>query len=360
MAITAYVGIPGSGKSYGVVENVIIPSCDEGRTVFTNIPINKDARESLKHVIQFDTKDIEENPNWFKEVFRPGAIFVFDEVWRLWPSGMRATAMVESHKSFLAEHRHMAGEDGRSTDIVLINQDLGNIASYPRSLIETTYRAEKLTAIGQHNRYRIDVYRGAVTGQTPPQKLRVRQMFGKYKPEIYACYTSQTMSETGAHGAEDRIDGRASLLNSPAIKFGMPAAVVGFFVMIWLVTKTWSSFFGEHEKDPEIAEAPETVGAQAETLSPPPVADLAPKESPLAAYSPYISFNMGRTPNIIMRITFVNGDNIFTLGESDLYRAGYKLLKVDQCLAYLDGFGVKQAITCLHPSEKKTGFNFDL
>jgi len=38
MAIDAYTGMPGHGKSYGVVEHVIIPSLKQGRHVVTNTP----------------------------------------------------------------------------------------------------------------------------------------------------------------------------------------------------------------------------------------------------------------------------------------------------------------------------------
>lgn len=37
MAISAYIGIPGSGKSYEAVCNVIIPAFTSGRRVVTNI-----------------------------------------------------------------------------------------------------------------------------------------------------------------------------------------------------------------------------------------------------------------------------------------------------------------------------------
>ncbi|EGJ3415938.1 hypothetical protein IHC78_002873 [Salmonella enterica subsp. houtenae] len=36
MAISAYIGIPGSGKSYEAVCNVIIPAFTSGRRVVTN------------------------------------------------------------------------------------------------------------------------------------------------------------------------------------------------------------------------------------------------------------------------------------------------------------------------------------
>jgi len=39
MSVVAYTGLPGSGKSYGVVENVIIPCLQEGRPIVTNLPL---------------------------------------------------------------------------------------------------------------------------------------------------------------------------------------------------------------------------------------------------------------------------------------------------------------------------------
>ncbi|STG73580.1 phage-related membrane protein [Escherichia coli] len=37
MAITAYIGVPGSGKSYEVVKSVIIPAVASGRRIVSNI-----------------------------------------------------------------------------------------------------------------------------------------------------------------------------------------------------------------------------------------------------------------------------------------------------------------------------------
>ncbi|QIB67454.1 hypothetical protein G3T16_20745 [Kineobactrum salinum] len=68
---------------------------------------------------------------------------MIDEAWRLWPAGTRANAMLEQHKSFLAEHRHMVSEDGRSTEVVIVTQDLSQLASYPRSLVALRIALQK-------------------------------------------------------------------------------------------------------------------------------------------------------------------------------------------------------------------------
>ncbi|QIB64057.1 zonular occludens toxin domain-containing protein [Kineobactrum salinum] len=93
MAITAYSGLPGSGKSYSVVEHVILPALRAGNIVWTNIPMDPDLMDSefgglLK---QFKISEIEENQNWFQETFTPGATIVIDEAWRLWPAGLALT-----------------------------------------------------------------------------------------------------------------------------------------------------------------------------------------------------------------------------------------------------------------------------
>ena len=113
MSISAYTGLPGHGKSYGVVDNVIRPALEKKRTVYTNIPMISD--ECLKRfkmtVVQFDTKDIIDNPNWWSDTFEAGSIIVIDECWRLWPSGLNASKARETDKSFLAEHRHLVGKN---------------------------------------------------------------------------------------------------------------------------------------------------------------------------------------------------------------------------------------------------------
>ncbi|WP_218058625.1 zonular occludens toxin domain-containing protein [Gilliamella sp. Occ3-1] len=48
MAISAYVGVPGSGKSYEVVKSVLLPAYMAGRRIVTNIEGIKE--EAFKRV----------------------------------------------------------------------------------------------------------------------------------------------------------------------------------------------------------------------------------------------------------------------------------------------------------------------
>ena len=236
MSIVGYSGLPGSGKSYGVVENVVIPALEAGRHIITNIPL-KLGRLSDDYpqgkVTIFDNKEAEDDPTFFDLERHPaGVIWIIDEAWRFWKSGMKATNIPQCQKEFFTEHRHNVGEDGRTNEIVLVTQDLAQLCAFVRGLVEETYRAVKLTAIGQKNKYRVDVFMGAATGQKPGKPMR--QLYGSYKPEIYQYYKSHTRNKTDfAAGMEEKADDRANVLKHPLIKFGIPLAVLIMVAGVW-------------------------------------------------------------------------------------------------------------------------------
>ncbi|GGY83555.1 zonular occludens toxin domain-containing protein [Marinobacter zhanjiangensis] len=260
MSIVGYSGLPGSGKSYGVVENVIIPSLEVGRHIITNIPLKlgrlADDYPDGKITV-FNNQDAENDPQFFSLDKHPaGAIWIIDEAWRFWKSGMKATNIPQCQKEFFTEHRHAVGEDGRTNEIVLVTQDLAQLCAFVRQLVEETYRAVKLTAIGQRNKYRVDVYMGAATGQKPGTPMR--QLYGKYKPEIYQYYKSHTRNKTDfAAGMEEKADDRANILKSPFIKFGMPIAII---IMAYGGWKAFSYFqVPDPDQSPQAQQQPVTT-----------------------------------------------------------------------------------------------------
>lgn len=261
MSIVAYVGLPGSGKSYGVVENVVVPALKDGRTIVTNIPLKKGTLQDeypKGKIISFEP-DVD-STFWNLDNQPKGAVFIIDEAWRYWASGLKASNMPEHEKQFFTEHRHVVGEDGKTNELVLVTQDLQQIAAFVRNLIEETYRARKLSGVGRSNNYRVDVYAGAVTGQKPPGQP-IRQLFGKYKPEIFRFYKSHTHNKTDfAAGMEEKPDKRANLLKSPLILFGIPGALLLLAASVWSL---WGFF---HPEIPEDDATPTAVPNQ--TLPP--------------------------------------------------------------------------------------------
>lgn len=215
MSIVAYTGLPGSGKSYGVVESVIIPSLKAGRTIVTNIPL-KLGRLSDDYpkgkVITFSS-DVETS-YFIAETIVPGAIYVIDEAWRWFPSGTRANQVPTEEKQFFTEHRHFVGEDGHTCEIVLVTQNLNQVATYVKTLVEETYVSKKLTAVGQSNKFRIDVYIGPVEGAKPSGEV-VRQLFGKYSADVFQYYSSHTQNKTEyTTGNEKKVTDRTNIFKS--------------------------------------------------------------------------------------------------------------------------------------------------
>lgn len=213
MPIDAYVGKPGHGKSYGVVQHVIIPSLKQNRHVVTNIPLQVDML--LGDFGGFITQLPDD---WYSrddlaDLAPPGCVLILDELWRRWPAGLKANNVLHQDKALLAEHRHRVDKNGKSMRIILVTQDLSQVASFARALIEQTYRVVKKTK----KAYRVDIYSGSVSGDRPPKTQLQRQSFGTYSADVHRYYSSATQSETGEVGDESKADRRGNLFASPAL-----------------------------------------------------------------------------------------------------------------------------------------------
>jgi zona occludens toxin len=229
MAIHAYVGKPGHGKTYGVTERVIIPSLKQGRHVVTNIPLNADdLLADFGGTIQQLPNDWWELPN-LDDYVRKGCVLIIDEAWRRWPEGQKSNQANPWDKKLLAEHRHMVDAKNNSMRIVIVTQDLSQIPSWARTLIETTFRMWKFSK----KAYRVDVYSGVVTGDKPPKSKLVRQFPGVFNKKIQAYYKSATHSETGEVGDESVADKSASFLRSYGLWSLIAIVVVCIFLGIF-------------------------------------------------------------------------------------------------------------------------------
>ncbi|UZR30721.1 zonular occludens toxin domain-containing protein [Methylococcus mesophilus] len=291
MSILAYVGLPGAGKSYGVIENVILPSVKRLRPIWTNIPLVMQEWEIVWPDVEirvFDNAQAQQPGFWAG--LPGGAVIVIDEAWRFWPAGIKSADLTEEHKSFFAEHRHKVGANQYSQEIVLIVQDLTNLCSYVRNLVDKTFVATKLDTLGADKRYRVDIYGGPQRGPRYPVKAAIRQIFGSYKPEVYRLYKSHTKALDDMVGIESKPDGRATIWGNNLLKFGVPAAVL-FGVLA--IRGVWGFFHPEPkaalaEKPkvlPEYTGEPVAVAATP-TPSPlpqatsPPVAEATPLPTP--------------------------------------------------------------------------------
>ncbi|MDP0188690.1 zonular occludens toxin domain-containing protein [Glaesserella parasuis] len=231
MAINAYVGTPGSGKTYEVVKSVILPAFLSGRSVVTNIEgvsqsnfidyadrLNSKRKEkdqidyaSLGSILKVTDDDCLK-PNFFPykgatepTIAKNGDLICIDEIWRIFDEKGK---IHDNHRSFIAEHRHFVNEKGQTSDLVVINQSVANIPRFIKDRVESTFKMTKLIALGLSKRYKIDVYSGVRLFKT----THIQTIQAKYDDEIFSLYKSYD----GA-GVEQRIDKRVNLLKSTAL-----------------------------------------------------------------------------------------------------------------------------------------------
>ncbi|EGV2897733.1 zonular occludens toxin [Salmonella enterica] len=223
MAITAYVGLPGAGKSYEMVRSVIIPAMMQGRRIVTNV-YGVDNEKIRQYCIEHKKACIDDfgelifvtNEQVIKSDFYPvpdvvapvchaGDLIILDECHRFFDDNkMNAQAKV-----FAAEHRHYVNEKGHTCDLVLVNQSLGSLSRFLKDRIETTYKMTKLSALGLSGRYRVDIYQGYLCRK----KFLVNSYQEKYQPDIYALYQSYD----GTNASEKKVDSRNVIFKKSTI-----------------------------------------------------------------------------------------------------------------------------------------------
>lgn len=230
MSISAIVGLPGAGKSYLSVQRVILPALSAGRRVVTNVPVYADVIKRdypAADLEVFETSVVSSDAEFFDRV-PPGAVFVFDEAWQLWPSGLKMADAPLSWKMFLSQHRHRVDAKGRATEVILLTQDLGQLAAFVRALIETTMILTKLSALGSAKKSRIDVYQGVVTGSVGPKSRLLSQSYFQISEKFYQYYRSHTLSVAGLAGDETKVDRRGVLWKSPFFIAGVCFVLLSF------------------------------------------------------------------------------------------------------------------------------------
>lgn len=224
MAITFFGGPPGAGKSYALVEQVIVPGVMAGRRVVTNVagvdPVKvlryceerSTDHDALGDVILFDgaqavdpgffpTEQIPDSQTFLKG----GDLLVFDE-WRLyWPR--RGTLPSPDLEPFLRWHRHLVDAKGVATEIAIASQLPTDVHQDFRGLIERSYKFKKLKAVGLTKAYAWDVYEGHLQ----PKGGSYGKGNGTYKDEITALYSSYA---TTGSATELSTDKRASIFKS--------------------------------------------------------------------------------------------------------------------------------------------------
>ncbi len=239
MAINAYTGLMGSGKSYEVVSSVIVPAVLAGRRVVTNIDgINSDAIHAycmdvkkadptnLGAVISISNADVVKS-GFFPDETKPdvdslvkaGDLVAIDEAWEFWSVSHKISP---EHMRFFRMHRHYVHpETGLSCDVALMIQSITDLHRQLRSVIEVTFVTKKLKELGLGNRYRVEMFGGGRITKA----ARLGTTTTTYDKAIFPLYQSYA----GGKGKERAIDSRQNMLRNP--KLWMTAV---FFVGCWI------------------------------------------------------------------------------------------------------------------------------
>lgn len=287
MAITGYIGIPGSGKSYECVANVLLPAVLSGRRVVTNIVgVSPDViydycvdslkadRDALGVVIVVDD-DVMKQKDFFPykgkdgvavtdTLCKAGDLIIADELWRLWD---KDSALPDEHRSFFAEHRHFTHADtGVSCDFVFMNQSLTSVARYIKDRTSKTFRMKKMTALGLSKRYRVDVFEGVKLTKS----ALIQSYHCGYKKEIFPLYHSYD----GGNGNEKIVDKRESVLQPKFVFLFLLLPLLFISVGIYFVVQFFKPPVVESAGSPVPTSSSAPVnsvsGSSSVSVSPPP------------------------------------------------------------------------------------------
>lgn len=277
MPINAFGGGPGSGKTYGVVEHVILPAVAAGRFILTNIDgLNTDAIYEyvlktfykdkiicIGHIrtcgrnrpgdIGFFPGDAQLDkpcpcPSPEDNTVVGGDLVVIDEATRYWAMGDKVS---KEASFFFREHRHFANVLGQTCDLVVIDPDLTQLARPLRGKIELSSLTHKPKAIGL-DRYVVRIYsKCKLTGK--PQSVNGPY---KFKPEIYGLYKSYSHE----NAKEVAVDGRQNIFKSKALWSLIGGVGLISFVGIY---GAWRFFHPDAPAGPVVASS----GAKSQGLS---------------------------------------------------------------------------------------------
>ncbi len=245
----------GSGKSYEVVSEVIVPAIAKGRRVVTNVDgisndlvrqyvadiykRNLDALGEIVHVTNEDVFKADFFPYYDDKkaahtntIVQPGDLVCIDEAWRFWPAS--GGKILPQHKSFFLEHRHFTHPaTDVACDLVLMIQDMGTLNRFVKNVVAFNARTHKKISLGMPNTYSISLYEGSKQSRATLISNSIR----KYRKEIYPLYSS---FKGGAEGKSVNVDKRQNMFSSKRlIGSGVLVIFIGS-VAIYFVSRFFS------------------------------------------------------------------------------------------------------------------------
>lgn len=278
MAINAYCGVMGSGKSYEVVSGPLLDAVLSGRRVVTNIDgVNEDRIHEylaakrgadvgkLGRIVHVTTEAVRE-PDFFPvEVegaggatvtpgfVQAGDLVVIDEAWKLWAADQK---IPKEHVAFFRMHRHFVDvATGVACDVVMMVQSIGDLHRMLKPVVELSFRMVKLKAVGAPTKYRVEMYEGWKQNKT----TRTGTFIRGYKKEIFPLYRSYA----GGAGTESVVDKRQNILANRVLWLYAVGVVLALIVGIWAVSRFFHKGAIKHQSQEVAAAAAGASGAAA-------------------------------------------------------------------------------------------------
>ncbi|BCS53914.1 zonular occludens toxin domain-containing protein [Geobacter sp. SVR] len=226
--IIAFVGTPGSGKTYEAVKK-IVDNLKLGRKVYTNIDgLEQDAcREMIKNLTGMDDYTLSHHLHHltkaetfeFWNVAPNKSLIVLDEVHKWFSNREWDSKKNKEMADWASTHRHYG------YDVVLITQAVNKIDSHVRSLIEWSYVYRKVNFLGGavSQKYICYSYSGdETTGQPLSKNVRT------YDSSIFRCYKSYAADDV----KELKIMKGVNILRHPVF-FAIPLVLAFTIYMIF-------------------------------------------------------------------------------------------------------------------------------
>jgi zona occludens toxin len=393
--INMLIGAPGGGKSYEAVVFHILPALAKGRKVITNLPLALDAfppeqrdlidlrTATIAKPIEYDLAKAEasykrfgrvaafkkHNPRAFSNIEdygdswrHPddgyGALYVIDECHLTLPRGRTPVAVAE----WFSLHRH------EFADLLLISQSHGKVDKDICDMVQTVYKVRKAVAFGSSGSYIRKVFDGL-------QGDNVNTSVRKYQSKYFKFYKSHTKSDNAGkeEGASDIVPFWR--------RWPIIGAALCFLVVAFMATRIETNPMKMGIKKDALANN-NRGGAQPVALgyTPPPgegQAQAAPRSAsqlesshqvvsvkggaqpvgssgakhPLSGYGVHLAGSLQNKAKGFFYMFQVsqNGQTVYAMNSQDMRDAGYKITRLNDCLAKLTYENEEFVVMCDAP-----------
>ena len=220
-------GLPRAGKSYETCSEYILEAIKKGRPVDAYVEgLNHEKFAELSGRTLEEVQELlvfipQENVRTIHEYCRKDALVVIDELQDFFPTGRQK--LTDEMTTFVTQHGH------EGQDIIGMGQDINDVHNIFRRRCDRKFVFHKQDVVGRPAHYVWTSYKG-VKGGRDVKFVKVDSGTKKYKDEFFGLYKSHS---DGTNNFETFKDDRVNVLNSKAVRLGIPAFVVAMGFAIY-------------------------------------------------------------------------------------------------------------------------------